>query len=115
MHFLDRVRDTLADARLDANLLAFYGLAVVVVIVALVIRRILATGGNRLAAWAGEHWLGAVGEEATRRARSLLLWLALAAVMTHRRAAGRAIRPLRSISVSAPRLVKRLSAGATAG
>ncbi|HZU38959.1 MAG TPA: hypothetical protein VFA18_23735, partial [Gemmataceae bacterium] len=81
MHFLDRVRDALADARLDANLLAFYGLGVAVIIVALILRRLLATGGNRIAAWAGEHWLGAVGEEASRRARRWLFWLTLLAVL----------------------------------
>src|SRR5207302_5940303 len=62
----------------------FYGLIVVLVVASLILRRCLARGGSRLARWTGVQWLGAVGEEASRRARTLLLWLTvvLAAVLT---------------------------------
>lgn len=81
MSVSQRICDALADARLDANLLVFYGLAVVMVVLCLIVRRMLARGGNQISAWAGKHWLGTLGEEATRRARAYLAWLTLGTVL----------------------------------
>jgi small conductance mechanosensitive channel len=80
MEILSRVRNLLADDRFDANLVGIYGLIVLVVIIALILRRLLTSGSNRLARWTGGHWLHAVGAEATRHARRLLFWLTVAAV-----------------------------------
>jgi small conductance mechanosensitive channel len=82
MEILDRIRSQFADSRFDANLIAVYGIMVVTVIVSLVLRRKLANSGSRLARWTGQHWLHAVGDEATRHARTLLFWLTLVAVLT---------------------------------
>src|SRR5205085_2504247 len=74
------LRSKLADGRFGANLLFFYGLIVLIVVVAVILRRWLARGGSRVVRWTGVHWLGAVGEEASRRARALLLWLGIVLV-----------------------------------
>ncbi|HEV3261409.1 MAG TPA: mechanosensitive ion channel family protein [Gemmataceae bacterium] len=81
MHMVSGLRSKLADGRFDANLLFFYGLIVVTVVAALILRRCLARGGSRIVRWTGVQWLGAVGEEASRRARALILWLSIVLVI----------------------------------
>jgi small conductance mechanosensitive channel len=82
MHIVNEIRNRLADGRLDANLLVFYGGIVVCIVVSLVLRRLLARGGSQLSRLSGFHWLHAVGEEAARRARQLLFWVTVVVVLT---------------------------------
>ena len=70
------IAETLSDARFDANLIAFYGVVVVLVLVALLIRRLLAR--DKPVSWTGLHWLDTLGDEATAHARKLLWWGSLA-------------------------------------
>jgi len=68
----------LADGRVSANLLTFYGLIVVAILAGLVIRSLLAHGRNRLTGLKGFRWLETIGQEAVRRLRFLVTWLTLA-------------------------------------
>src|SRR5205807_245487 len=57
-----------------------YGIIVVLVLLALILRRLLGQGGERLAQWTGLHWLDHVGREAAQRARRIvarLTWVAV--------------------------------------
>lgn len=72
------IADVLADARFDANLIAFYGFIVLLVLVALIMRRLLAR--DRPVNWTGLHWLDTLGDEATAHARKLLGWATFAAI-----------------------------------
>lgn len=75
MDILAAIRTPLTDERFSANLILFYGLVSLTVIVSLVLRRLLARGSSRLAQWSGRYGFDTVGEEAVVRARSLLSWL----------------------------------------
>jgi moderate conductance mechanosensitive channel len=68
----------LADGRVSANLLTFYGLIVLVILTGLVLRALLAHGRNRLRGLKGFRWLETIGQEAVFRLRLLVTWLALA-------------------------------------
>jgi small conductance mechanosensitive channel len=67
----------LADGRVSANLLTFYGLIVLAVLAGLIIRSLLAHGRNRLTGLKGFRWLETIGQEAVRRLRLLVTWLTL--------------------------------------
>ncbi len=67
----------LADGRVSANLLTFYGLIVVAILAGLVIRALLAHGRSRLTGLKGLRWLETIGQEAVRRLRLLVTWLTL--------------------------------------
>jgi small conductance mechanosensitive channel len=90
--------DFLVDDRLGANLIAVHGMVTVTVLVSLLVRRVVIGSGSRLLGWTGLRWLEAAGDEAARRARTMLFWLttslvlvtALAGVSYH--LAGRDIR-----------------------
>jgi len=76
MHeYLDRARDLLTEHRFIANLTTTYGIIVVMVLVSLVVRRLLAHTGERLAQWTGLRWLDGVGREAAQGSRRLIGWL----------------------------------------
>jgi small conductance mechanosensitive channel len=81
MEVLSRLRNLFADGRFDANLIAVYGIIVVTVIASLVLRRLLVNGHSRLAEWTSHHWLHAVGQEASRHARTVLFWTTVAALV----------------------------------
>jgi moderate conductance mechanosensitive channel len=81
MNIWPRIRAFFADDRLDANLIAFYGVAVLVLIASLILRRLMKHGGSRLGRWTGLRWLNAVGDEAARQARRLLFWLTLVCLL----------------------------------
>ncbi len=68
----------LADGRVSANLLTFYGLIVVAILAGLAIRSLLAHGRNRMTGLKGFRWLETIGQEAVRRLRFLVTWLTLA-------------------------------------
>jgi small conductance mechanosensitive channel len=68
----------LADGRVSANLLTFYGLIVVAILAGLVTRALLAHGRSRLTSLKGFRWLETIGQEAVRRLRLLTTWLTLA-------------------------------------
>jgi moderate conductance mechanosensitive channel len=80
MNFVSRFSDSLSDGRLGANLIAIHGLITLAVLVALILRRLIAQGSTRMARWTGVRWLEAASEEAARRVRSLLFWLTLASI-----------------------------------
>jgi len=81
MHaFLERIRETLTDSRFVANVTVTYGIIVVLVLLALILRRLLGHGGERLAQWTGLRWLEHVGREAAHRARRIVARLTWAAV-----------------------------------
>jgi moderate conductance mechanosensitive channel len=80
MNFLSHFNDSLSDGRLGANLIAIHGLITLAVLVALILRRLIAQGSTRMARWTGIRWLEAASEEAARRVRSLLFWLTLATI-----------------------------------
>ncbi|TMQ32510.1 MAG: hypothetical protein E6K70_18160, partial [Planctomycetota bacterium] len=80
MNFLSHFSDSLSDGRLGANLIAIHGLITLAVLVALILRRLIAQGSTRMARWTGVRWLEAASEEAARRVRSLLFWLTLATI-----------------------------------
>jgi small conductance mechanosensitive channel len=65
----------LADGRVSANLLTFYGLIVVVILAGLIIRALLAQGRSRLTGLKGFRWIETIGQEAVRRLRLLMTWL----------------------------------------
>ncbi len=76
MHlYLDRAREFLTDHRFIANLTTTYGIIVVMLLVSLVVRRLLAAGGERLAQWTGQRWLDGVGQAAAQQSRRLIGWL----------------------------------------
>src|SRR5438445_2702778 len=80
MIFLPHFSASLSDGRLGANLIAIHGLITLAVLVALILRRLIAQGSTRMARWTGVRWLEAASEEAARRVRSLLFWLTLATI-----------------------------------
>ncbi len=80
MDILSRFGNAFADARLGANLVAVHGMITVTVIASLLLRRVIIRGGSGLGDRTGLPWLEAAGEEAVRRARSLLFWLTLGAL-----------------------------------
>jgi small conductance mechanosensitive channel len=67
----------LADGRVSANLLTFYGLIVVIILAGIVIRALLAQGRSRLTALKGFSWVESIGQEAVRRLRLFVSWLTL--------------------------------------
>ncbi len=74
MEFVRFVRSFLADGRFDANLIAVYGLMVVLVLSSLLVRRLLARGGWHLARWTGIDAVERLGHEVSQRARRHLFW-----------------------------------------
>ncbi|MBV9125033.1 MAG: mechanosensitive ion channel family protein [Planctomycetes bacterium] len=81
MDIVSRIREQLSDGRFSANLIAFYGLAVVAVILSLVLRRWLTRSSHRWAHRTRIPWLDTLGEEILRRASTLLFWGTLVAVV----------------------------------
>jgi small conductance mechanosensitive channel len=77
MVFATSIFQRLADGRVSANLLTFYGLIVVVILVGLVLRALLAHGKSRLTALHGLRWVQNVGQEAVPRLRFLVTLLSL--------------------------------------
>jgi small conductance mechanosensitive channel len=80
MELVSRLDTSLSDGRLGFNLIAIHAAITLAVLISLVLRRVVTHGGSRLGQLTGLRWLGAAGEEAAKRARSLLFWLTLAAV-----------------------------------
>jgi small conductance mechanosensitive channel len=81
MNLLSRLGSIFFDDRLAANLVAIHGLITLSVLAALVLRRLISRGSNRLARWTGLAWLAAASEEAARRLRALLLWLTVLVIV----------------------------------
>ena len=85
MEVFSRIReslaDYLADGRLGANLIAAHGLITLLVLASLILRRLLVRGGSRLACWTGLDCIEQAGEAVARRARVLLFWLTLVALV----------------------------------
>jgi small-conductance mechanosensitive channel len=71
--------DMLADGRFHANLIAFYGVIVVLVLLALLVRRLLSR--DMPTHWTGLAWLDSLGEEATLHACKLLWWASVGIVV----------------------------------
>jgi small conductance mechanosensitive channel len=65
--------DKLTDSRFDANLVAFYGAMVLVVLVSLVLRRLLHRQPGK-PGWSGLQWLNSVNHEAIFQIRKMILW-----------------------------------------
>jgi small conductance mechanosensitive channel len=81
MDFLSSLIDLLADGRLGANLIAVHGMVTLTVLVSLIVRRVVIGSGSRMLGWTGLHWLEAAGEEAARRARTMLFWLTVSLML----------------------------------
>jgi small-conductance mechanosensitive channel len=69
----------LTDGRLHANAIAFYGAAVIVMLVVLVLRRLLSR--DQPVSWTGLPWLDTLGEEAASHARRLLFYVAAGSIV----------------------------------
>ena len=84
MIFAASIGQRLADGRVSANLLTFYGLIVLVILAGLIVRALLARGRSRLTALKGFRWIQNIGQEAVPRLRFLvtLLSLAISLVLT---------------------------------
>jgi small conductance mechanosensitive channel len=84
MIFAASIGQRLADGRVSANLLTFYGLIVLVILAGLIVRALLARGRSRLTALKGLRWVQNIGQEAVPRLRFLvtLLSLAISLVLT---------------------------------
>jgi hypothetical protein len=67
----------LADGRVSANLLTFYGLIVAAILAGLVLRALLAHGRSRLTDLKGLRWVQNIGQEAVPRLRFLITLLTL--------------------------------------
>jgi moderate conductance mechanosensitive channel len=81
MDFFSHLGRWLSDERFTANLIAAHGAIVVVVIVALVLRRLLVAGHNRLKRLSDQPSLEALTNQAVRHGHTLLFWLTLTAVV----------------------------------
>lgn len=81
MDFLSSFTDLLADDRLGANLIAAHGIITTLVVVSLVLRRVVIGSGSRLIRWTRLRWLEAAGDEAARRAGTMLFWLTVSLVL----------------------------------
>ena len=71
--------EMLADGRFHANLIGFYGVIVVLLLLALLVRRLLSR--DTPAHWTGLAWLDSIGEEATLHACKLLWWASVGIVV----------------------------------
>lgn len=71
----------LDDDRFLFNLMAIHGLVAVTLVVSIVIKHLLVRGSDQLAHFTGLDWLEGVSKEAMRRARSVLFWLTLGAIL----------------------------------
>ena len=78
MIFAASIGQRLADGRVSANLLTFYGLIVLVILAGLIVRALLARGRSRLTALKGFRWIQNIGQEAVPRLRFLVTLLSLA-------------------------------------
>src|SRR5438128_5458712 len=81
MDFLSSFTDVLADDRLAANLIAAHGIITAMVVVSLILRQVVIGSGSRLLRWTRLRWLEAAGEEAARRARTMLFWLTVSLIL----------------------------------
>src|SRR5579859_5470964 len=72
MEILDSIRRLFSDSRFISNLIGCYAAIMIAVGVSYALRRLLTHCHGRLAEWAEEHWLHAVGDQAIKRARSIL-------------------------------------------
>ena len=75
------IGEFLTDDRLLFNLIAIHALIGVTLIVSMIVKQVLVRGSDRLAHLTGLHWLDGVSQEAVRRARSVLFWLTLGAMV----------------------------------
>lgn len=73
--------DFLTEDRFLFNLIAIHALVGVTLIVSMIVKHILVRGSDRLAQFTGLHWLDGVSKEAMRRARAVLFWLTLGAMV----------------------------------
>jgi small conductance mechanosensitive channel len=80
MEFLANVDHWFTDDRFTANLIAAHGVIVVLVLAALVLRRLLTHGHNRLQQWGGLAKLTEVSGHAVRHGHTLLFLLTVAGV-----------------------------------
>ena len=85
MIFAASIGQRLADGRVSANLLTFYGLIVLVILTGLIVRALLARGRSRLTALKGLRWVQNIGQEAVPRLRFLVTLLSMASSSTTRR------------------------------
>jgi small conductance mechanosensitive channel len=69
------------DSRFTANVIAVHGLLVAAILLCLILRRMLARGGDRLIERTGWKWIEPIVEEAMRHGRRLVLWLTVAAAV----------------------------------
>jgi small conductance mechanosensitive channel len=81
LEHLTHYLSSLADGRLGPNLIAIHGLITITVLGSLLLRRVLLRSGGRLGHWTGVRWLETAGEEAARRASTLLFLLTVIAVV----------------------------------
>ena len=80
MDILSHVGRWLSDDRFTANLIAAHGAILALVLAALVLRRLLVLGHNRLKRWTDQANLEVLTSQAVRHGHTLLFWLTLAAV-----------------------------------
>jgi small-conductance mechanosensitive channel len=83
--YLHQLRDLVSEERFIANVTVTHGLIVVLVLVALLLRRLIGMGGERLAHLTGIAWLDGLSREAAERARQLiarLTWLGVLLLAT---------------------------------
>jgi small conductance mechanosensitive channel len=81
MQILFFLRDRLADSALLPNLIAAAALALAIQVPSWILRRMLRNCGGKLSGLTGSESLGAAGQEAARRAETVLFWLTAAAVV----------------------------------
>jgi small-conductance mechanosensitive channel len=74
MEWSVKVTQFLSDDRLLANLIAVHVLLAALLLMSIVVRKLLQSGGQRFLSWFGVSWLRGVTEEATTTARDLIYW-----------------------------------------
>ncbi len=80
MAIVSRIGEFLSDDRLLFNLIAIHVLLVSSLIVSIVLRRLLAHGGNHLVQLTGLSWLHGMSQEASRKLKTFFFWTTLGAM-----------------------------------
>lgn len=81
MDFLSSFTDLLTNDRLGANLIAAHGIITAMVVISIFLRQVVIGSSSRLIRWTRLRWLEAAGEEAIRRARTMLFWLTVSLIL----------------------------------
>lgn len=80
MAIISRIGEFLSDDRLLFNLIAIHVLLVSSLMASIVLRRLLAHGGNHLVQLTGLSWLQGIGQEASRKIKTFFFWATLGAM-----------------------------------